>query len=361
MVRGWPLLLSVMTGAGCAPAPGDDTLQVDARTGAGGSLPGDDAAAGAGGTDEVPWDGARDSARPTDAPPGEEDEPGDDAPSCGESPISSRWADWPMPDPTGTYPASTGYDTSAPDVVGDQLTHLVWQRNVPSESYTWAGAKSYCGCLALGGYDDWRLPTRIELVSIVDFTRHDPAVDTGAFPATPGEYFWTSSPLAENASSAWYLFFLDGNAHSIGVGNKYRVRCVRGGVSTPAQRYIVPDDGTVVDTATGLAWQRTVDGTARGWEEAQAYCAGLPQAGGGWRMPNMKELQTLIDETTVDPAIDRTVFPATASESFWSSSLLVGGPPEAWFVNFYSGVSYTNVKTNPYRVRCVRPLLAEAG
>ena len=68
----------------------------------------------------------------------------------------------------------------------------------------------------------------------------------------------------------------------------------------------------------------------------------------------MKELQTLVDESATAPAIDRVAFPDAPSEAHWSSSLLVGGPPEAWFVNFFSGVSYTSVLDHPYRARCVR-------
>jgi hypothetical protein len=262
-----------------------------------------------------------------------------------------------MPDPT-TIGASNSqtYDTSSPDVAIDAVTHLMWQRIVDPAARTWDEAKVECACLALGGYHDWRLPTRIELVSIVDFTRADPAIDAAAFPATPADYFWTSSTLSGEMSTAWYVFFLDGNTHSGDEQSTYRVRCVRS-TEPPApadDRYAVLGDGTVLDTKTKLTWERTLDPGTFVWSDANAHCASLGLSGGGWRLPNMKELQTLVDESATGPAIDRVAFPDAPSEALWTSSPLVGGPPEAWFVNFFSGVSYTSILDHGYRARCVR-------
>jgi len=115
------------------------------------------------------------------------------------------------------------------------------QRTLDAASYGWDDANLTCRCLTLAGYDDWRLPTRIEMVSIVDFTRADPAIDPSAFSGTPSDYFWTSTALAGSAATAWYLFFLDGNTHSGGDDSVYRVRCVRGAepVTAPGERYSV--------------------------------------------------------------------------------------------------------------------------
>jgi len=262
-----------------------------------------------------------------------------------------------MPDPTTTGASSSpSYDTSLPDVVVDRVTHLMWQRTLDAASYGWDDANLTCRCLTLAGHDDWRLPTRIEMVSIVDFTRADPAIDPSAFPGTPPDYFWTSTVLAGSAATAWYLFFLDGNTHSGGEDSAYRVRCVRGTepATMPVERYAIAADGTVVDKGTTLTWQRVVDRTPRTWMDQKSYCSNLLLGGGGWRLPNMKELQTLVDESTTGPSIDSVAFPGTPSEAMWTASPLVGGPVEAWFVNFFSGVSYTSVLDHPYLARCVR-------
>ena len=61
------------------------------------------------------------------------------------------------------------------DVATDAVTQLQWQRHTPDDTFTWPEAEQYCGCLTLAGYDDWQLPSRMELVSIVDYTKQSVA------------------------------------------------------------------------------------------------------------------------------------------------------------------------------------------
>jgi hypothetical protein len=271
---------------------------------------------------------------------------------------ASRWAGWPMPDSTSLSTATApSYDVGAADVVVDRVTGLTWQRVVSADSYGWSEAADHCACLTLAGHDDWRLPTRIELVSLIDVRRQSPAIDPLAFPDTPSTWFWTSSPAADVPGAAWYVAFFDGDTHHMDVETPYRARCVRAGAAAvPAPRTVVRNDGTLVDTATGLTWQRAPDPTLRTWSEAGEYCASLGADGGAtsWRLPSAKELQTLIDETRVDPALDPTAFPDTTGDSFWTSSALAGQDGYAWFVSFYAGVAYNSPIGEPHRVRCVR-------
>jgi hypothetical protein len=282
-----------------------------------------------------------------------------DAPSssCGVPLPGAVWADWPMPDPTATgVPRAQGYDTTTTAGVAiDRVTGLGWQRVLPTRTFEWREAADYCGCLTLGGHDDWRLPTRIELVSLVDFTRADPAIDPVTFPDTPFEWFWTSSPLADSdPPAAWYVAFFDGDTHHASVETSYHVRCVRGGSGAPQPRYAVAADGaSVLDLGTGLTWQRAV-GSPRTWDAARTTCKSLALAGGGWRLPDMKELQTLIDERRTDPAIDPVAFPDTPGEGFWTSPPLAATPPFAWFVSFEGGIAYNSDAGHLYNVRCVR-------
>jgi hypothetical protein len=301
--------------------------------------------------------GAADRAAPAVDAPGAEEVagPGDDggaASSCGEGGPGNVWANWPMPDPAAGSAAL--YDTASAEVAVDRVTGLGWQRGVAGGMFDWRRASEYCGCLVLGGHDDWRLPTRIELVTLVDFTRQDPAIDGKAFPDTPFEWFWTSSRLAgSDPPAAWYLGFFDGDTHHASLDTSYRVRCVRGGAGGTAPRYAIAGD-TVADKRTGLTWQRAVDPGRRTWADARSYCAGLPLAGGGWRLPDMKALQTLIDESRTDPAIDVTAFPQTPGEGFWALPALAGQAPFAWFVSFESGIAYNSDAGHLYSVRCVR-------
>ena len=122
----------------------------------------------------------------------------------------------------------------------------------------------------------------------------------------------------------------------------------------PAGRYTFPASGTVYDTRTLLTWQRVVDPGSYTWSAAGTYCTGLSLAGSGWRLPTKLELESIVDDTRVSPAIDPTAFPSTPSAYFWSSSPYVGSSGYAWFVNFNGGVSFYGDASNTYRVRCVR-------
>ena len=90
----------------------------------------------------------------------------------------------------------------------------------------WPEAQAYCAGLTLDG-SGWRLPTLTELPSIADFTVAGPAINQIAFPNTPAEVFWTSSPYAGSSGYAWLGSFNYGGAESADVSNSYRVRCVR--------------------------------------------------------------------------------------------------------------------------------------
>jgi hypothetical protein len=64
--------------------------------------------------------------------------------------------------------------------------------------------------LPADGYNDWRLPNRNELQSIVDYTRYNPSIDTSVFPGTVASFYWSSTPDAYNTSFAWGVFFNGG-------------------------------------------------------------------------------------------------------------------------------------------------------
>jgi hypothetical protein len=122
--------------------------------------------------------------------------------------------------PAGTYTTTGG-------TVYDTKTKLTWQQAVAPGTYTWAGAKTYCAGLNLGG-TGWRLPTMKELQTIVDDSQTHPSIDTTAFPSTPADWFWSSSPLAGSSFGAWCVNFgygYTGNGYD--VSNTFYVRCVR--------------------------------------------------------------------------------------------------------------------------------------
>lgn len=108
---------------------------------------------------------------------------------------------------------------------------LEWSKTLCNgESVDYEDAEAACKALGAG----WRLPTRMELESILDLTRHDPAADTDRFPDTKSAWYWTSTPCAWSSSAAWIVNFGHGYASNDGRGTKACVRAVR---SLPAGEY----------------------------------------------------------------------------------------------------------------------------
>jgi hypothetical protein len=131
--------------------------------------------------------------------------------------------------------------------VTDNNTDLIWQKQDDDTYYNWYQAtgtvnssynpsggsyKNVCGSLSLGGQSDWRVPTKKELITIVDYAipYPGPTISTVYFPNTKSSNYWSSTTVAGYPVNAWYVYFNDGL-----VGTYYKhndgmyVRCVRGG------------------------------------------------------------------------------------------------------------------------------------
>ena len=132
--------------------------------------------------------------------------------------------------------------------------------------------------------------------------------------------------------------------------------------SAPDSRYELLNNNTEVkDSKTGLIWQRcslgqtwsgsSCTGTAStyNWTNALQTAANM---GNGWRLPNIKELASLVEEACYNPSINETYFPNTISSYYWASSPVAYGSSRAWIVNFYYGYGYD--KSVNHYVRLVR-------
>ena len=122
------------------------------------------------------------------------------------------------------------------------------------------------------------------------------------------------------------------------------------------QSYDASLSDLVVDRVTGLSWQRSVAPDALDWAAAGAYCANLTLAGvGGWRLPRVIELVSIVDFSRTMPAIDPDAFPGTPSSPFWTSQTDVTNTGLAWYLYFSNGGAYGgNDVVDAQRVRCVR-------
>ena len=97
--------------------------------------------------------------------------------------------------------------------VKDRSTGLIWSRyNIGDESYKWAKAKEVAAGVDLCGWKDWRLPTRKELLTLVDDTRSSPAINTDYFDCK-SDWYWTSTEAAQSSGYAWSVDFYGGNSN----------------------------------------------------------------------------------------------------------------------------------------------------
>ncbi len=177
---------------------------------------------------------------------------------CG---VNRSWPLWKMPD-SATEHCTNGIDMDLPcattgamglggqdgntrintpaytptaDVVTDTVTGLRWQRMpathmsmmMTTPLFTLPDARAYCAALSLGGVTGWRLPSRIELVTIVDYGAHNPAVDQTIFPATGNTTYWTGSRFNNDADQGYIVDFTIGTVDSANGTTTHQVRCVK--------------------------------------------------------------------------------------------------------------------------------------
>ena len=127
--------------------------------------------------------------------------------------------------------------------VTDKETGLMWEVKESKDDtpdygnprdadndYTWENALSLCENLSLAGYDDWRLPNRNELQSLVDYSQYNPSIDTTFFPNTVSSGYWSSTTHAGYPGDAWLVSFDYGwVGHGLGKSYYGYVRAVRAG------------------------------------------------------------------------------------------------------------------------------------
>ena len=118
---------------------------------------------------------------------------------------------------------------------------------------------------------------------------------------------------------------------------------------------------TIYDRDTKLVWLNSYAafGNNRGniakgtWEEAVSYCENFfGNAGGGWRLPNKKELLSIVDRTVREPSIS-SKFTQTLNKYYWTSSTSSQDKSKGWAVGFYFGFASTLAKSEVHAVRCV--------
>ena len=275
------------------------------------------------------------------------------------------WAAWPMPNAASAgLPNPASYDVSIAGVVTDQVTGLMWQAVPLTMALPWMETKVGCEMLVLGGHDDWRLPTRIELVSLLSF-ESESMTDSRAFPfqSPPEKHYWSASPYAADPSMQVWLVsgFGTQTGYATTAGGQHAARCVRSTRPLPPQPHYLPGPGVVLDKWTGLVWEREPPAYWQSLDEVSAYCRDLELGGrDDWYLPSVKELGTLVDEKRAYPALDPELFPGTEETLngwFWSSTRYPETAPlphAAPGLRFSDGIAASQDTDTSLLPRCVR-------
>jgi hypothetical protein len=258
-----------------------------------------------------------------------------------------RFPQWHLPP---VAPGAANYVVASGTVL-DLTTGLEWEHQPPPQGLDWAGVNARCTALTTAGQNDWRVPTRAEILTILDYSQImgqflDPLVFGNTAPAN-GNLVWTSSSIDLVVQGTTGEFALDTFSSRTTVVSTDSASlalsmCVRGGcVSTAATRFVASADAAQ-DTATGLTWQRGTS-PALSPSDAQTYCAGLSAGGlsSGWRLPSIRELASIFDETQhALPMWDGTTFSTSAGTELWSSTSVAGDGPHQFTLGFSDDVVY---------------------
>jgi uncharacterized protein DUF1566/dockerin type I repeat protein len=294
-------------------------------------------------------------------------------------------------------------------------------------AYTWDEAFSAhvagLNTANFAGHQDWRLPNVKELQTIVDYGNANPAVSTAfnsgctasctptTCSCTAAAFYWSSTSNVAGPSFAWGVHFFAGASEAGGnvKSSTALVRAVRGsapclpatgqtacwdstGTVIPCAgtgqdadlregapfSFIDNGDGTITDNTTGLVWEKkSADGTIHNvdntltWAAAfSTHVAGLNSTNfaghGDWRLPNVKELRSIVDYGTASPSVSTafdtgctagctvTSCSCTAASPHWCSTTLASSPVSAWFVDFIIGNVSADFKATFHSVRAVR-------
>jgi len=144
--------------------------------------------------------------------------------------------DW--PNIANDWPNSR-YTVHNNGTVTDMVTGLMWQQCSVGQTgadcsggtasvHNWQAALALAGTDSTADYNNWRLPNKNELSSLVAYDRYNPSTNEVVFPNTAA-YYWSSSPYAINSDNAWYVYFNNGFVYGSSRADGHRVRLVRSG------------------------------------------------------------------------------------------------------------------------------------
>lgn len=236
-------------------------------------------------------------------------------------------------------------------LVEDAESGLTWSRNAnPFDfPYSWPEAFALVDEMnraAAHDIADWRLPTRRELFSLVSHQYLNPALPEGhpfenVFPG----YYWTATPCARLPAQAWYVHLGGARVYRGMQNGAYLIWPVCGprrGGPTPKNR-LRATGNMVYDGLTDLTWTREAPrgSSLLTWEAALEAASALNRQSFGersdWRLPNIRELESLVDLAQHSPALPPGHPFRGVPEGCWSSTTSVYEPRYAWVLYLRDG------------------------
>lgn len=285
------------------------------------------------------------------------------------------------------------FDKSNSACVIDKVTGLSWQRaSATGRSFAQLQAEIDAANQGGGlcGRTGWRAPTVNELLSLMDLSQvSGQPLNADAMASTADVMhgdFWSGEQVATGTNNAWIVSFGNGGVSYLSKnpsGILPNVRLVNGGAYTSGNsnasacndsvRYRDFGDGTVEDNKTGLMWRKCAEGASGALcsdtlpmtfasaadivarvNAVNAVPVGLGLGYSDWRMPNVKELASLVDRcTTNNLAIDNSLFPNNQSTSYVSATYDANNVQQFWYVDFSGGTVGVSTPLNKY-LRLVR-------
>lgn len=250
--------------------------------------------------------------------------------------------------------ADADFTTNTSDsTVTDNVNGLMWHNESAPTTQTYSTASYLCEN-STAGSSTWRLPDIAELEMIANYGKSAAPYLYDAFTNYASGSYWTSrESYGTNGTYFWVLNFATAVQNTDVQDNSNYYRCVSGTVPTLGTFTRDSSNAIVYDERTGLEWadQSLVSKT---WTEALAYCDSLTYGGySDWRLPNIKELNSIAYRASSSPALS-TAFQYPANSFFWSSTTYQITKTSAWGVDFSTGKGMTGTKTGANYIKCVR-------
>ena len=287
---------------------------------------------------------------------------------------------------TGRAPS---YTDNGDGTVTDNVTGLIWQQSPDldgnglieaNDKLSYPAATAYCDELILGGADDWQLPTIKQAYSLILFSGYDvsgyentdtsglvPFIDTSYFDFAYGDTDagervidsqYASSTLYVSDSEPSLLFgvnLADGRIKGYGLelmgrDKTFLVACVRANGTYGVNDFTDNGDGTITDQATGLMWAQNDSGSnapdGLNWEEALAYAQAQNDTAylgySDWRLPSVKELQSIVDYSRSPDTTD-----SAAIDPLFNATPITNEAGETDFDFYWSGTTHANWTATP--------------